>query len=172
MTFIKGKSPWNKGKRYSSKHKGRKLTEAHKQALKVPHKGNGGKYKRTEYHLKITRKGMKDFYAKGGVAGFRKKKYFNTGKENHNWKGGVTLEAEKIRKSIEYRIWREGVFARDNWTCQNCGKRGAIDLHADHIKMFAYHPELRLALDNGRTLCVPCHKKTKTYMSKTHKCCP
>ena len=32
---------------------------------------------------------------------------------------------------------------------------------------FSLFPELRLAIDNGRVLCVPCHKKTYSYLN-TH----
>lgn len=35
--------------------------------------------------------------------------------------------------------------------------------NADHIKSFKDHPELRTDLQNGRTLCVDCHRKTDTY---------
>jgi len=169
MTFTKGQIPWNKGKTYLSKHKGRPLSEEHKEALRVPRVG-AGVYERTEHHREINRNSTNKVYASGKKLGFRAKKYFNTGEKNHNWKGGITPKNEKIRKSVEYRLWRESVFARDNWSCVFCETRGG-DIHADHIKQFAFHPELRFAIDNGRTLCVPCHRKTDTYSSQKHICC-
>lgn len=78
------------------------------------------------------------------------------------WKGGITSENERIRTGIDFRLWREAVFARDNWTCQKCGKKGG-KLEAHHIKRFSLYPELRFAIDNGITLCVNCHKKTDNY---------
>lgn len=81
-----------------------------------------------------------------------------SGEKNPAWKGGVTPIHEKIRKSNEYVIWRNAVFERDNYTCIWCGQRGE-KLNADHIKPFSQFPELRLAIDNGRTLCVDCHRK-------------
>jgi hypothetical protein len=84
-----------------------------------------------------------------------------------NWKGGITPKNELIRKSQEYKLWRKAVFERDNYTCVWCkaknGEGKAVFLQADHIKPFAFYPELRFAIDNGRTLCVPCHKTTDTY---------
>lgn len=86
------------------------------------------------------------------------------GAANSNWRGGKKSESAKIRASDEYKAWRKAVFERDRYTCQWCGQVGG-ELNADHIKSFARHPELRLELSNGRTLCVPCHKKTDTYLS-------
>ncbi len=82
------------------------------------------------------------------------------GDKSHNWKGGLTPENKRIRVSIEMRLWHEAVFARDNWTCQECKIRGG-KLEAHHIKRFRDFPELRLAIDNGITLCQSCHNKTK-----------
>lgn len=70
------------------------------------------------------------------------------------------------RYSPEAAIWRKAVFERDNYTCQICSARngkgvGDIRLEADHIKPWAYFPELRFDINNGRTLCRPCHDTTK-----------
>jgi hypothetical protein len=87
---------------------------------------------------------------------------------NHwNWKGGKTNESEKIRKSVKYKMWREAVFKRDDYTCVLCKRRGG-SLNADHIKPFYKYRELRFELNNGRTLCVACHKKTETYGFKQY----
>ena len=97
------------------------------------------------------------------IASKYKPKPERRGKNHWNWKGGIKPLNEIIRHSIEYRLWRESVFARDNWTCRFCGQRGE-KLVADHIKQFAFYPELRFAIDNGRTLCQECHKTTETFL--------
>lgn len=79
-----------------------------------------------------------------------------SGIKSHCWKDGRTSVNQTIRHSIETTLWREAVFARDNWTCQKCGVRGT-QLHPHHKKHFAKFPELRFAIDNGITLCVLCH---------------
>lgn len=83
------------------------------------------------------------------------------GKNHPNWKGGLTSLTRKIRNSLEYKLWRKAVLQRDDYSCIWCGR--TINLHVDHIKPFALYPELRFAIDNGRTLCFDCHKTTPTY---------
>lgn len=91
------------------------------------------------------------------------------GSNHYNWKGGCYDSIEKtIRHSPEYKEWRNKVFERDNYTCQECRKTGGY-LEADHIKPFALHPDLRLEILNGRTLCRPCHRKTPTFGGNTSK---
>lgn len=87
----------------------------------------------------------------------------NKGKKHWNWKGGITDKNTLIRLGIETKLWREAVLARDNWTCQECGKQGG-KLQPHHIKSFKQYPELRFAIDNGKTLCLNCHKLTESYM--------
>ena len=96
------------------------------------------------------------------------------GKNNPNWKGGITPLIVRIRRCFEYKQWVQTILERDNYTCQFCKKRGG-NLQADHYpKMFcdvisdnkiktfqkALDCKELWSLENGRTLCIPCHKTT------------
>jgi len=80
------------------------------------------------------------------------------GANSPSWKGGKKHIHKVIRAGIEFRLWREAIFARDNWTCQKCQSIGKF-LHPHHILNFAEYPKLRFAIDNGITLCNKCHRK-------------
>ena len=96
------------------------------------------------------------------------KKYFiRSGKDNPAWKGGIYPENQKIRGSLEYKLWRKSVLERDNYICIWCGL--SENLQADHIKPFALYPELRFAIDNGRTLCRECHNTTNSFLNRWQK---
>lgn len=90
------------------------------------------------------------------------------GSKSHFWKGGKTAKMKQIKKGSEWRMWRETVFERDNWTCQDCGERGGI-LHPHHIKKVCQFPELIFEVSNGVTLCKICHKKTDSYGKRITK---
>lgn len=138
-----GRSPWNKGKTdiYS---------EDVLKAISAKQKGKRNS-PRTEFKKGIRVSIATEF--KKGRPGYL----------TSNWKGGVTSESEKLRKSDRYKLWRLSVFERDNFTCKCCGERGG-KLHADHIKPWSLFQNLRFDISNGRTLCIPCHKKTPTYL--------
>lgn len=77
-------------------------------------------------------------------------------------------EVRILRNSREARIWRKAVLERDGHKCIWCGKtEGRIEV--DHIKAFKDYPELRFAIDNGRTLCRECHLTTDTYGGRINK---
>ena len=160
---MTGKKGWNKGKpwpedirvKMSLAKKGRKLSEEVKKKMSEVQKNlpnNKGRFQ----------KGHKNSEEQK-----RRHRESIMGAKNSSWKGGITPIHEKIRKSPEYKLWRTAVFERDNYTCIWCGVVGG-KLNADHIKPFAYFPELRFAIDNGRTLCVPCHRKTDTWGWKAY----
>jgi len=83
---------------------------------------------------------------------------------HNNYKGGIEKENDRARKSMEYKVWRDAVFKRDDYTCQSCGAKGCY-VEADHVMPFCDFPDLRYEVLNGRTLCKPCHAKiTKEQM--------
>lgn len=105
-------------------------------------------------------------FRKGKPAWNKGLKYVAISGEKHwNWQGGKTSESLAVRASVAYKNWRKAVYERDNYTCTMCGYVGN-QLIADHIKSFSRYPELRLAIDNGRTLCRECHKLTPNYCGK------
>jgi len=98
------------------------------------------------------------------------------GSNHHAWRGGVDSINRSIRDSHAMVLWRNSVFKRDRYTCKLCNKVGGI-LNADHIKQLAliihendlksskdyYNCEELWDINNGRTLCQDCHKKTETW---------
>jgi len=84
---------------------------------------------------------------------------FQRGPNNHRWKGGITPEDIQIRSSKKYIDWRKAVYARDEYVCVKCGDNKGGNLSAHHVLSFRDYPEERFALDNGVTLCVPCHNE-------------
>lgn len=136
---LLGKKHTEERKRKNSEsHKGKKRPPFSKETRKNMSLASVGKPKSEEHKSKLSA-------AKLGI-------------KINVWNGYITPENQRIRHDIEYRLWRESVFARDNWTCQKCKIKGGI-LHPHHIKNFARYPELRFSIDNGITLCKGCHRK-------------
>lgn len=87
------------------------------------------------------------------------------GRQHPKWRGGTTSVTRKTRSSKAYKMWRRTIFIRDDFTCQECGLRN-VYLQVHHIKPASKYPELVFENNNGKTLCVDCHKKTDTYCGK------
>lgn len=172
--FIKGAKPENNGRGTFKKGHPGYLNHPNKTSFK---KGNIPWTKgKKGIHLSIKtefKKGQKS-PAKGKF-----------GEESTNWRGGRTSLARQIRLCFKYRQWRSDIFTRDSFTCVLCGKIGGC-LEADHYpKRFSdifYESKVKTIqealeyeefwnINNGRTLCQKCHKKTETYggISKKNK---
>ncbi len=108
-----------------------------------------------------------------------------TGKKNPNWKPPEERKTDlnfAIRASKKSKEWRKSVIVRDNYTCVHCSTVGG-KLHIDHIVPLsflindnkikcledAFICETLWDINNGRTLCKSCHKKTDTYCRKALK---
>ncbi len=144
-------------KKISKARMGIKFSEEHKKKLREARKGMKYSLERKQQMSKNQR----------GIKG-------------SNWQGGITALAGAIRTSFKYRQWRSDVFTRDNFTCQICGLRGSLYLHAHHKKDFSkilkeYNiTTLEMALNceelwninNGKTVCKKCHKKTDSYLKR------
>jgi len=158
MAKFKGSTrPKEIGEKISAKLTGRKLSDEHRRKMSEVNKGRKGTPMTEENKIKVSLR------SRGENCSF--------------WKGGRTELGKQIKNLALYKEWREAVFKRDNWTCQWCSKRGSIELSPDHIKPFSEildehsiktQEEARVCeelwnVDNGRTLCHPCHKLTDTY---------
>ena len=146
----KGNIPWNKGKKLEAR------SEKVKKQISETAKITGlGKWMQVRKFSDKIKKKMSETAKRIGSG---ERLLHKTGNEHPSWKGGVTPKYHRIRTSIEFKLWREAVFTRDNWTCQKYGIKGG-KLHPHHIKNFAQYPEVRFVIDNGITLSNRAHKE-------------
>ena len=57
------------------------------------------------------------------------------------------------------QIWSQAVKKRDNYICVACTIQDKINIDAHHILGVQEYPDLQFNINNGVTLCIPCHKK-------------
>lgn len=141
----KGQLAWNKGIPTSEETK-KKLSDSHK----GQRSWNKGK-KTGVIPTSAFKKGFTPWNKGKKLPQF-------SGENACNWKGGVTPIHNKLRGSIEGKLWIQSVFARDGYTCQKTGVKGGR-LTAHHVLNFAQYPELRFAIDNGVTLSIEAHNE-------------
>lgn len=194
--IMKIKAPF-KGKKLSVEHR-KKLSESHKGQIhseewkikmskimtgkKLPPRSGEYKNRQSLIKKKLYENGLKAWNT--GMIGFMKgRKVSEEGRLNmskaqkekshlsHFYIDGRCKERTNERsiasQSFEYKTWRRKVFQRDGYKCVLCDN--TRNLNADHIKQWSLYPELRYEINNGRTLCVDCHKKTDNYGNKAFK---
>lgn len=134
-------------------------------------------------HAKLMKEKMTGrVFSKDTIQKMSKAKIGICGKDHNKWvepnKRKGTLN-KNIRRLPQMKHWREVIFERDQYTCQICNKKG-IKLQADHIKALcilieefyienlsdAIEEQRLWDIDNGRTLCIDCHKATNTFGPK------
>ena len=85
----------------------------------------------------------------------------NRGETSTSWNHELTKEDRENsyqRNHIPgYCLWVKAVYDRDKYICQFCGYSKGGTLNAHHIDAWSTHKSERLNVDNGVTLCKPCH---------------
>lgn len=103
------------------------------------------------------------------------------GEKHPCWKGGILPLDELIRKSVTYKLWRNAVFHRDKFRCQDCMRLSSGNLCAHHIYPFrqllqdynissvgqAIRTEELWDINNGVTFCIKCHRKWHKRRNQT-----
>ena len=160
-----GKHPWNFGKhpsketlkKQSESHIGNSISEEARKKISIANKGKKKPPRSMEHRKKLSlihkgKKQSKELIEKriSKIRGRKqsdaeKKKrsltlmgrpnYKLRGKNNPNWKGGVSPLMHQIRSSLKNKEWKIKIFIRDNRICRKTGLKGKIEVH--HIKNFA-----------------------------------
>jgi 5-methylcytosine-specific restriction endonuclease McrA len=103
-----------------------------------------------------------------------------SGSKCPSWRGGKTPLVVLVRNSQRSIEWRDAVYARDKYTCRDCGDAQGGNLNAHHeprlvdmlrqFRIRTYGAAMECAalwdLDNGTTLCKPCHAKRHKPVTK------
>jgi len=117
----------------------------------------------------------------------KRKEYWIKWREQNGLHGPISKLKNKlyskIRSCLSYKLWRQSILIRDNFSCISCGVRSMagsnVKLEVDHIKGFAdiiignhiqtFEEAERCQelwdINNGRVLCLSCHMKTPNYFS-------
>lgn len=82
----------------------------------------------------------------------------HSGKNNRRWNDKKTDDERIIQRNYpEYKNFIKRVLARDNFTCQYCGKKGDSKLVVHHLDGYEWCAEGRTDVTNAITLCKNCH---------------
>ena len=156
--FEKGYKSWNSG---TSKTKVTVTCQyCGKQTTQYLHGRKEGKYCSNDCSSKV-------------IKGENSSMFGKIGKLHPCWKAGGKNRFKKfLRTTYDYRKWRTSIFERDDYTCQDCKKRGGyLEVHhkislvkiLDDYKIDDLDKALLCPIlwdiDNGITYCTQCHSK-------------
>jgi len=106
-------------------------------------------------------------YGVGETVVFKRLSEFGLAKSKEDReKSHARVVADKAaRLAYSAKSWRKAVLTRDGYKCVKCGVEAGkcshcqqrIFLQTHHIKQTKTHPQLRLEVSNGITLCMACH---------------
>lgn len=154
---------------------------------------NCGKYKRTDWHKKISIENLKGgltygflgkHHTEASKEKIRRKKLgkkstpernrkfslATSGERHWNWRGGSSIAPYGIEFT---QAKRESIRRRDKYVCQECGKRQdqLLTLTGNPYKLMIHHIDYNKENNNDSnliSLCRPCHMKTN-YTRKRWK---
>ena len=158
MAFKNGHIPWNKGKTWNKENRN-KISKTLKRKYKTGEIIHGMLNRK---HTKKTKIKMKNAKLKNPVRYWKDKKRIDMrGNKHPRWN---PLTKTNYIDAFKIKEWRNTVFKRDKYICQECGKRNCY-LHPHHIvpKIECHlmdYDELIYDIDNGLTLCKECHMET------------
>jgi len=137
----KGCIPWNKG--LTGEEYSKHYEEGHPKGMKGKKHKWGNHSKKAKIKISSYQQGIKV----------------------ENWKGFKISRNRWLKNTAKYQIWRNAVFLRDNFTCQNpncefCKNKQGVFLNAHHIYPLNLFPELAFKIDNGITYCGDFHLKS------------
>jgi len=172
-----GRTPWNKGKRMTDEQKaklnmdglqlgrawnrGIPISEEQKRKIGESRCGTPAWNKGIPWSDEIKKKLSESHM---GIVTWNKgkKQPEITGPNHYNWKGGVASGAAILRTTHEYKAWRLMVFHRDWFSCRypGCNQIGG-KLQAHHIVPVCENEDAIFDVNNGITLCMTHHNKTR-----------
>jgi hypothetical protein len=166
--FKKGLTPWNKGQRSLTHH-----SQEHKDKISRSRMGHEVSH---ETRLKMSARKKEKFLKFGFIntpetrtkvsatlTGRQNPQHsaFMKGKRYAYIDDRTTLSERKERNSPACKNWRTSVYRRDGFKCRIADGHCSGKIEAHHILGWRDYPELRYQSNNGITLCLHHHPRSR-----------
>lgn len=111
---------------------------------------NGVRYSRMNISAELAIHAMKGLLEARRAANLGRLRFLKT------W----TVLRRSLEATPEYQEWRRLVRERAGGACETCGEPGQ---QCHHLEPVAWNPDKALDPDNGRYLCIRCHKSAPEH---------